>query len=161
MRSQKRAVALATAALSVGGLFAVGAAPGAAAAPAKPAAQTVRSAPAALAASGVNASAAKAADVTAAAFKAQLRCGRPYVCFYRGGQFKAAYKDWGYQQLGPRARSANIVVNSRRTDGARVYLQRYNGSGKHWECARPGRSYRISSGWMPYALNIRNSPSCR
>lgn len=155
MRSQKRAVALATAALSVGGLFAIGAAPGAAAAPAQTTAQTTaqsdRSAPAALGASGV-----AAADVNA-----QLRCSRPYVCFYRGSQYKAAYKDWGYQQLGPRARSANIVINARRNDGARIYLQRYNGSGKHWECARPGRSYRINSGWMPYAINIRNSPSCR
>ncbi|MFF0744369.1 hypothetical protein ACFYVL_28615 [Streptomyces sp. NPDC004111] len=151
MRSQKRAVALATAALSVGGLFAVGTAPGAAAAPAQSQARAVPSAPATLGASGV----------AAAAVNARVRCAWPRVCFYRNSTLKAAYKDRGYQRLGSGGRSSNVVVNSRRDDGARIYLQRRNGSGKHWECARPGRSYRISSGWMPYAINIRNSPSCR
>ncbi|MEU8893248.1 hypothetical protein [Streptomyces sp. NPDC048442] len=145
--SQKRGIALATATLSVGGLFAVGAAPGAAAAPAR-----TQSA----AQPAVQSSSVQSAGVNAAA-----RCNWPYVCFYRGGSFRAAYKDRGYQGLGPGGRSANHVINTRRDDGARIYLQRLNGSGRHWECARPGRSYTIKSGWRPYAINIRNSPSCR
>ncbi|MFI0979930.1 hypothetical protein ACH4SP_23365 [Streptomyces sp. NPDC021093] len=146
--TQKRGVALATAALSVGGLFAVGAAPGAAAAPART--------QSAVQSQAVQSSAVRSADVNAAA-----RCRWPNVCFYRGNSFKAAYKDRGYQSLGPRARTANHVINSRRDDGARIYLQRLNGTGRHWECARPNRSYTIKSGWRPYAINIRNSPSCR
>ncbi|MGW7415541.1 hypothetical protein [Streptomyces sp. NPDC054863] len=150
--SQKRGVALATATLSVGGLFAVGAAPGAAAAPARTQSAVQ---PAALS-SAVQSSSVRSADVNAAA-----RCRWPNVCFYRGNSFKAAYKDRGYQRLGSRARTANYVVNTRRDDGARIYLQRRNGSGKHWECARPGRAYSIKSGWKPYAIDIRNSPRCR
>ncbi|GGZ88081.1 hypothetical protein GCM10010329_05220 [Streptomyces spiroverticillatus] len=145
MHAPKRAVALATAALTLGGLFAAGATP-AAAAPAKAAVK----APAAV-------SAVSAADVQAQA----RRCAWPRVCFYRGNTYKAAYKDLGYQRLGSRARSSNVIVNSRYDDGARIYLMRHNGTGKHWECAKPRRVYSLRPGWKPYAIDIRNSPSCR
>ncbi|MFI5802724.1 hypothetical protein [Streptomyces sp. NPDC051561] len=149
--THKRAVALTTAVLSVGGLFAVGPASGAAAAPAQ--ARTVQSAGATSAQAG--------SEVATTGVNAQARCNWPRVCFYRYGTLKAAYKDKGFQYLGARGRSSNRIVNTRRDDGARIYVQRYNGSGKHWECARPGRSYGLKAGWMPYAINIRNSPTCR
>ncbi|MFJ2739124.1 hypothetical protein ACIO3O_05605 [Streptomyces sp. NPDC087440] len=142
MHAPERAVALATAALTLGGLFAAGTGTAAAATPAKAAAAVT--------------------TVNTAGVQAQARrCAWPRVCFYRGNTYKAAYKDGGYQQLGSRARSANVIVNSRYDDGARIYLMRHNGTGKHWECAKPRRVYGVRAGWKPYAINIRNSPSCR
>ncbi|MCX5204713.1 hypothetical protein OG897_25065 [Streptomyces sp. NBC_00237] len=149
MHAPKRTVALATAALTLGGLFAAGAGP-AAAAPAKASVSKPAAATSAVNTVG-------AADLSAQA----RRCDWPRVCFYRGNTYKAAYKDWGYQLLGPRGRSSNVIVNSRYDDGARIYLMRHNGTGRHWECAKPRRVYSVRPGWKPYAINIRNSPSCR
>jgi hypothetical protein len=149
MHASRRAVALATAALTLGGLFAAGAGT-ASAAPAKASVSKAAATTAAVNTAG-------AADISAQA----RRCDWPRVCFYRGNSYRAGYQDRGFQWLGSGGRSSNVIVNSRYDDGARIYLMRRNGTGKHWECAKPRRVYSVRPGWKPYAINIRNSPSCR
>ncbi|MFJ5221505.1 hypothetical protein [Streptomyces sp. NPDC088400] len=87
-------------------------------------------------------------------------CAYPSVCFIKGGTTVAAYKDMGYQALGAKAKSATSIYNSRKDDGARIYGVKSNGT-KAWGCAKPKGTYKVNAGWKLYAIDIRNSPSCK
>ncbi|MET9291216.1 hypothetical protein [Streptomyces sp. NPDC003077] len=87
-------------------------------------------------------------------------CPWPYVCFYKGGRRVGAYKDMGYQRLGRQSQQATSVYNSRNDDGARVYGIHSSGA-RRWSCARPNSRYHVTPGWRLYAIDIRNSPSCK
>nr|WSZ97959.1 hypothetical protein OH820_21860 [Streptomyces sp. NBC_00857] len=87
-------------------------------------------------------------------------CAYPSVCFIKGGKTVAAYKDMGYQALGSKAKSATSVHNTRKDDGARIYGVKSDGT-KAWGCAKPKGTYKVAAGWKLYAIDIRNSPSCK
>ncbi|EPH42398.1 hypothetical protein ABT390_34690 [Streptomyces aurantiacus] len=87
-------------------------------------------------------------------------CAWPNVCFYKGNTLLAKYKDMGYQNLGPRAKQAKVITNSRRDDGAKLYFVHTSGQRKS-ACLKPRTTGSVNPGWKPYAIDIRNSPSCR
>ncbi|GGS10166.1 hypothetical protein GCM10010252_56620 [Streptomyces aureoverticillatus] len=87
-------------------------------------------------------------------------CPWPYVCFYKGNTMLAKYKDMGYQNLGPRAKQAKVITNARRDDGAKLYFVHTSGQRKS-ACLKPRTTGFVNPGWKPYAIDIRNSPSCR
>ncbi|MFE2498304.1 hypothetical protein ACFXKS_27125 [Streptomyces scopuliridis] len=135
MITRKR-IALASAALALGGSLI--AAPGAFASGAAPAAQAAEEAQGVLKAS----------------------CKYPNVCFIKGGKTVASYKDMGYQKLGAKARSATSIHNSRNNDGAKLYYVHTSGK-KATSCATPHQTRVVNPGWKLYALDIRNSPTCK
>ncbi|MFJ1745576.1 hypothetical protein ACIOJD_04945 [Streptomyces sp. NPDC088116] len=87
-------------------------------------------------------------------------CAYPSVCFIKGGKTVAAYKDMGYQKLSAKAKSATSIHNSRKDDGARIYGVKSNGT-KAWSCVKPKTTHTVNAGWKIYAIDIRNSPSCK
>ncbi|PVE06604.1 hypothetical protein [Streptomyces scopuliridis] len=138
MITRKR-IALASAALALGGGLI--AAPGALASQGAPAAQA-------------------AAEAQAAQGVQKASCTYPNVCFIKGGKTVASYKDMGYQKLGTKARSATAGHNSRNDDGAKLYFVHTSGK-KATSCAKPHQSWTVKKGWKMYALDIRNSPTCK
>ncbi|MFE3711430.1 hypothetical protein ACFXPE_39455 [Streptomyces scopuliridis] len=87
-------------------------------------------------------------------------CKYPNVCFIKSGKTVASYKDMGYQKLGAKARSATSIHNSRNNDGAKLYYVHTSGK-KATSCATPHQTRVVNPGWKLYALDIRNSPTCK
>ncbi|WP_171164292.1 hypothetical protein [Streptomyces sp. I05A-00742] len=139
MNVRKR-IALASAALALGGgLVAAGPASGA------------------FADAGPGAAVGATRDASAAA---KANCQYPNVCFIKNGRTIASYKDRGYQKLGSKARSAREIYNSRKDDGAKVYFVHTSGK-KATACFRPKARAGVGAGWTAYAIDIRNSPTCK
>ncbi|UNO40317.1 hypothetical protein [Streptomyces sp. MST-110588] len=146
----RKHVAIATATLAFGALVAGGTAPGAFAS------SQAQKAPTAVAKQTTAGQSAAGASVALA----RPACDYPQVCFYKGDTFLAGYKDYGYQGLGPKAKKANYIYNSRNDDGARIYVH-YNGGQKHWECWYPKEGAGLNPGWKVYAIDIRKSATCK
>ncbi|MDJ1137312.1 hypothetical protein [Streptomyces iconiensis] len=88
------------------------------------------------------------------------KCPWPSVCFYRGGKIVAAYKDMGPQSVGPKARTATSVYNSRKDDAANLVVTYRGGKTAYAKCAKPRGWYKVHRDWPVTTIDISPSPRC-